>query len=178
MLKTLLYVVDYTEHIPSISHLLYICLFVCWEQDRLKETQTLLCLCTLTLGQEYINQPFSVVSVKVREMFKQGLIYRQTAPRSLHTVPPSTYISLNFLTKQGHKAIFPEYQRKNKRAEPCNYNMLHAGEKRNKWLRGFVMMISLSARGNYVTIVMYFPWVKVRNNEAGRRGCMFGMATY
>lgn len=32
------------------------------------------------------------------------------------------------------------------------------------------MMISLSAQGNYVTIVMYFPWVKVQNNEAGRKG--------
>lgn len=54
-----------------------------------------------------------------------------------------------------------------KTAEPCNYNILHAGEKRNNWLCGFVMMISLSARGNYVTMVMYFPWVKERNNEAG-----------
>lgn len=33
---------------------------------------------------------------------------------------------------------------------------LYSGEKRNKWRRGFVMMISLRALGNCVTIVMCF----------------------
>lgn len=65
-----------------------------------------------------------------------------------------------------------------KRAGPCNYNTPHTGEKRNKWLHGFVMMISLSAWGNYVTMATYFPWVKVQNNEVGSRGCMLGMAMY
>lgn len=54
----------------------------------------------------------------------------------------------------------------------------HTLEKRNKWLRGFVTMISLSAWGNYVTMEMYFPWVTVQNNEVGKSGCMLGMATY
>lgn len=61
---------------------------------------------------------------------------------------------------------------------PCNYDTPHTGEKRNKWLRGFVLMISLSAWGNYVTMATYFPWVKVQNNEVGSRGCMLKMATY
>lgn len=65
-----------------------------------------------------------------------------------------------------------------KTAGPCNYNTPHTGEKRNKWLRGFVMMISLSAWGNYVTMATYFPWVKVQNNEVGSRGCVLGLATY
>lgn len=73
--------------------------------------------------------------------------------------------------------VFPQCQRKHRNSEPCKNNMLHAGVKRNKRLHGFVIMISLSAQGNYVTMAMYFLWVKLRNSEAGR-SCMFGVVTY
>lgn len=43
---------------------------------------------------------------------------------------------------------------------PLQSHVTHTGGKTNKWLCGFVMMISLSAQGNYVTMAMLFPWVK------------------
>lgn len=79
-----------------------VCLFVYGEQDWAKYTQTPFCLWTLTLGQKYINKPFSVVSEKVKEMYKQCLIYRQMAPQSLYIILP----------EWKHKIISPQYRRK------------------------------------------------------------------
>lgn len=117
----------------------------------------------LTLRQENINQPFSMV------------------PENIYTILDSLIHILAFckhvfsISWQSSDITLDETD---KTAGPCNYNTPHTGEKRNKWLRGFVTMISLSAWGNYVTMEMYFPWVKVQNNEVGKSGCMLGMATY
>lgn len=44
-----------------------------------------------------------------------------------------------------------------KKTPPYSYFILHTREKRNKWLHDYVMMISLLAQGNYVTMAMWFP---------------------
>lgn len=72
-----------------------------------------------------------------------------------------------------YRAATQKYLLDNKK-KPCKANFIIIvsalkKKKRDKWMCFFVMMISLLAQGNYVTMPMCFPWVTKRNNEGGGR---------
>lgn len=114
----------------------------------------LFCLRTLTLGQEYVDKPFSMVTEKVKEMREQHIIL-------YICLSPLCICAANSSSRQ------EEYKQ----------------GKRNKWLHDFMMMISLLARGNYVTMTTYFPELQggIMRQEVCGQGFLLnegGDATY
>lgn len=85
--------------------------------DRLEGGQTL-----LTLRQENIDEPFSVVSEKAREMFRRRLIY---AHADLHT-----RTSVLALFHTAGTLLILDCKGKTTASQPCNYNKNCTLEKR------------------------------------------------
>lgn len=87
------------------------------------------------------------------------------------------HIGISFLTELQHKNIFSITKKPLQSHEIIIVSALK--KMRDKWMCFFVMMmISLLAQGNYVTMPMCFPWVTKRNNEGGGRWCLFAIASH